>query len=158
MLRIGEGFDVHAFCAGDYVTIGGVKIPHHQAIEAHSDGDVLLHAICDALLGSLALGDIGSHFPDTDPQLSNVDSQNLLAQVMAFLKEKNARVHNIDATIIAQTPKMSPHIMPMREVIANHLSISLDCVSIKATTTEKLGFTGRKEGIAAKAVVLVDVG
>lgn len=154
-LRIGQGFDVHAFMPGNQVILGGVAIPHSQGIKAHSDGDVLLHAICDALLGALALGDIGKHFPDTDEAWKGADSRALLRAVMALVTEKGYRLINLDSTIIAQRPKMAPHIDAMRVRIAEDLNVSADVVSVKATTTEKLGFTGREEGIACQAVCLL---
>lgn len=154
-MRIGQGFDVHKFCDGDHVILGGVKIPHEKGLEAHSDGDVLLHAICDALLGSLALGDIGKHFPDTSSDFEDIDSRVLLRHAGQFIIDKGYKVGNIDSTIIAQAPKMLPYIDQMRANIANDLEIKIDQVGVKATTTEKLGFTGRKEGIASMAVVLV---
>ena len=155
-IRIGHGFDVHAFCAGDSLVLGGVRIPHNKAFKAHSDGDVLLHALCDALLGAVALGDIGLHFPDTDPTYSGADSRLLLRSVMAKVSAAGYRVGNVDATIMAQAPKMAPHIINMRETIADDLVVSVNQVSVKATTTEKLGFTGRSEGIAAEVVVLLE--
>lgn len=154
-MRIGSGYDVHAFEEGDSIILGGVNIPHNQGLKAHSDGDVLLHAICDALLGALALGDIGHHFPDTDSEWAGANSRTLLRAVHNLVREKGFRVQNVDSTIIAQTPKMAPHIDSMRECIAEDLSLSVDRVSVKATTTEKLGFTGRKEGIACQATCLL---
>lgn len=155
MMRIGHGYDVHAFTAGDYLVLGGVKIPHTHAFKAHSDGDVLLHAICDALLGALALGDIGQHFPDTAAEYANIDSRILLRHVVGLVRSQGYGVINLDSTIIAQSPKMSPHILTMREHLAADLGCELNQVNVKATTTEKLGFTGRQEGIAAHAVVLL---
>ncbi|WP_199609546.1 2-C-methyl-D-erythritol 2,4-cyclodiphosphate synthase [Flocculibacter collagenilyticus] len=155
MIRIGHGYDVHKFGGSGPITIGGVKIPHHEGLLAHSDGDVALHALCDALLGSVALGDIGKHFPDTDAEFENIDSRILLQKVVESVKEKGYQVGNVDLTIVAQTPKMAPHIVAMREQIATCLNVAIDQVNVKATTTEKLGFAGRKEGIAAHAVVLV---
>ncbi len=154
-MRIGHGFDVHKFGPGDHVMLGGVAIPYHQGFIAHSDGDVLIHAICDALLGAAALGDIGKHFPDTDDQFKDIDSRVLLKDVVASLQKLNYAVVNLDATIIAQAPKISPHTSKMVANLAADLNIQSDQVNIKATTTEKLGFTGRKEGIAAEAVVLL---
>ena len=154
-LRIGHGFDVHAFAANRKLIIGGVEIPHDLGLAGHSDADVLLHAICDALLGAAALGDIGRHFPDTDAAFAGIDSRILLRRVAEQLKERNWRVGNVDATIIAQAPKMAPHIARMTAHIADDLGIAIDRVNVKATTTEKLGFTGRGEGIAAEAVCLV---
>lgn len=155
MLRIGHGFDVHRFGEGDYLTIGGVRIAFDQGFIAHSDGDVLLHALCDALLGACALGDIGQHFPDTDPRWSGADSRALLRHVVALIGEAGYRVGNVDATVIAQAPKLAPHIGAMRERIAADLGVTLGAVNVKATTTERLGFTGRGEGIAAEAVALL---
>lgn len=155
MMRIGHGYDVHAFTVGDHLVLGGVKIPHTHAFKAHSDGDVLLHAICDALLGALALGDIGQHFPDTAAEYANIDSRILLRHVIGLVRNQGYGVINLDSTIIAQSPKMAPHILTMREHMAADLGCELGQVNVKATTTEKLGFTGRKEGIAAHAVVLL---
>ncbi|GHD31710.1 2-C-methyl-D-erythritol 2,4-cyclodiphosphate synthase [Parahalioglobus pacificus] len=154
-MRIGHGYDVHRFASGDHVVLGGVKIAHEAGLEAHSDGDVLLHAICDALLGALALGDIGHHFPDTDPANANIDSRVLLRNVMALISEQGYCLGNLDATLIAQAPKMAPHILQMRENLAADLKSDIGQVNIKATTTEGLGFAGRREGIAAHAVVLL---
>lgn len=154
-MRIGHGFDVHAFTTGDHLVLGGVSIPHTHAFKAHSDGDVLLHAICDALLGALALGDIGQHFPDTAAEYANIDSRILLRHVVGLVRSKGYSVINLDSTIVAQSPKMAPHILTMREHLAADLGCELGQVNVKATTTEKLGFTGRKEGIAAHAVVLL---
>ncbi|MCQ4312055.1 2-C-methyl-D-erythritol 2,4-cyclodiphosphate synthase [Stutzerimonas sp. VN223-3] len=154
-MRIGHGFDVHRFAEGDFVTLGGVRIPHRFGLLAHSDGDVLLHALSDALLGAAALGDIGKHFPDTDPQFKGADSRVLLRHVLKQVQAKGWKVGNVDATIVAQAPKMAPHIESMRSVIAQDLQIDLDQVNVKATTTEKLGFTGREEGIAVHAVALL---
>ncbi len=155
MLRIGHGFDVHAFCEGDHLMLGGVRIPFERAFKAHSDGDVLIHAICDALLGAAALGDIGQHFPDTDPQYENIDSRLLLRQVVVTIGERGYAVGNVDATLIAQAPKLMPHLAAMRANLAADLGVTVDQVNLKATTTEKLGYTGRKEGIAAHAVALL---
>jgi len=154
-MRIGHGFDVHAFEDGDFITIGGVQIPHNQGLKAHSDGDVALHALADALLGAAALGDIGQHFPDTDDAYAGADSRVLLRHVMSLISDKGYRVGNVDVTIIAQTPKMAPHIQAMRDCIAEDLRVRLDDVNVKATTTEKLGYVGRKEGIAVHAVALL---
>jgi len=154
-MRIGHGYDVHRFGEGDFVTLGGVRIAHAFGLIAHSDGDVLLHALCDALLGAAALGDIGQHFPDTDAAYKGADSRDLLRRILALVQEQGFTVGNIDATIIAQKPKMAPHIPAMREHIANDLKISISQVNIKATTTEGLGFCGREEGIAAHTVVLL---
>ncbi|MFB1010073.1 MAG: 2-C-methyl-D-erythritol 2,4-cyclodiphosphate synthase [Thiopseudomonas sp.] len=155
-MRIGHGYDVHRFQDGDHITLGGVRIAHDQAFVAHSDGDVLLHAICDALLGALGLGDIGRHFPDTDPRFKGADSRQLLRAVMSMTGARGWRVVNLDSTILAQAPKMAPHIEAMRSVIAQELQVSEEQVNVKATTTETLGFVGRKEGIAAHAVVLLE--
>ena len=154
-MRIGHGYDVHRFASGDHVVLGGVKIAHEAGLEAHSDGDVLLHAICDALLGALAMDDIGHHFPDTDPANANIDSRVLLRNVMALISEQGYCLGNLDATLIAQAPKMAPHIPQMRENLAADLQSDIGQVNIKATTTEGLGFAGRREGIAAHAVVLL---
>ncbi len=154
-LRIGQGFDVHAFGAGDHLIIGGVRIPHDQGFLAHSDGDVLLHALCDALLGAAALGDIGRHFPDTDPRYRGMDSRLLLAEVVARVRAAGWAPVNIDSVVIAQAPKMAPHIDAMRGHVAADCGLPLTSVNVKATTTERLGFTGRGEGIAAEAVVLL---
>ncbi len=154
-MRVGQGFDVHALVAGRKLVIGGVTIPHEKGLEGHSDADVLLHAICDALLGAAGLGDIGRHFPDTDAAYKNADSRKLLAAVAAKVGERHFRIVNVDATIIAQAPRMAPHIEQMVRNIAADLGIGSDCVNVKATTTEKLGFTGRGEGIAASAVALL---
>ena len=154
-IRIGHGFDVHAFAEGRRLIIGGVDIPHEQGLLGHSDADVLLHAICDALLGAAGLGDIGKHFPDSDPQYKGIDSRKLLRQVGDLLKRHGWNTGNIDATVIAQAPRMAPHIPTMREHIAADLCVASDQVNVKATTTEKLGFAGRGEGIAAEAVCLL---
>ncbi|MBZ5486127.1 2-C-methyl-D-erythritol 2,4-cyclodiphosphate synthase [Halomonas aquamarina] len=154
-MRIGHGFDVHRFGPGDHLMIGGVRVPFSQGFVAHSDGDVLLHAISDALLGACALGDIGHHFPDTDPEWKGADSRELLRHVMSLVQAKGWGVVNLDATLMAQAPKMAGHIESMRNAIAETLGVALDQVNVKATTTEQLGFTGRGEGIAAEAVVLL---
>ena len=154
-MRIGHGYDVHRFCDGEFVTLGGVQIAHKFGLLAHSDGDVLLHALSDALLGAAALGDIGKHFPDTDPKFKGADSRVLLRHVLGLVKAKGWQVGNVDATIVAQAPKMAPHIDAMRNLIASDLEVALDQVNVKATTTEKLGFTGREEGIAVHAVALL---
>ncbi len=154
-MRIGHGYDVHRFGEGEFITLGGVCIPHKFGLVAHSDGDVLLHALSDALLGAAALGDIGRHFPDTDPQFKGADSRVLLRHVLALVQGKGWRVGNVDATIVAQAPKMAPHIEAMRAHIAADLQVEPDAVNVKATTTEKLGFTGREEGIAVHAVALL---
>ncbi|MEI2783155.1 MAG: 2-C-methyl-D-erythritol 2,4-cyclodiphosphate synthase [Candidatus Competibacter sp.] len=154
-MRIGHGFDVHAFGEGDFVTLGGVRIPHSRGLVAHSDGDVLLHALCDALLGAAGLGDIGRHFPDSSAAFEDIDSRILLRRVAALLREQQLAVGNVDATLIAQAPRMAPHIPAMRERIAADLSVTPDRVNVKATTTERLGYIGRGEGIAAHAVALL---
>ncbi|PIE46062.1 MAG: 2-C-methyl-D-erythritol 2,4-cyclodiphosphate synthase [Gammaproteobacteria bacterium] len=154
-MKIGHGYDVHAFTAGDHVMIGGVKIPYDKAFAAHSDGDVLIHAICDALLGALALGDIGKHFPDTDTAFTDIDSRILLRRVFASMQQRGYHIGNIDATVIAQAPKMRPHIDTMRANLAADLNTAVESINIKATTTEKLGFAGRQEGIAAHAVCIL---
>ena len=154
-MRIGHGYDVHRFGEGEFITLGGVRIPHRFGLIAHSDGDVLLHASSDALLGAAALGDIGRHFPDTDPQFKGADSRVLLRHVLGLIHAKGWRVGNLDATIVAQAPKMAPHIEAKRAHIAADLQVELDAVNVKATTTEKLGFAGREEGIAVHAVALL---
>jgi 2-C-methyl-D-erythritol 2,4-cyclodiphosphate synthase len=154
-MRIGQGFDVHQLVEGRPLIIGGVDIPYEKGLLGHSDADVLLHAICDALLGAAALGDIGRHFADTDAKYKNIDSRVLLREVLHLVREQGFRVANVDATIIAQAPKMAPHIFQMVEHIAADLRIEKSAVNVKATTTEKLGYTGRGEGIAAQAVVLL---
>lgn len=154
-MRIGQGFDVHAFAEGRPLIIGGVGIPYERGLLGHSDADVLLHAVSDALLGAIGEGDIGRHFPDTDPAFKDADSRVLLKEVYKKVKAKGYRLGNIDAVIIAERPKMAPYIEEMRGVIALLLDTSADNVNVKATTTEKLGFTGRKEGIASQAVCLV---
>jgi len=153
--RVGQGLDVHAFGPGDHVMLGGVCIPHERGLEAHSDGDVALHALCDALLGAVALGDIGQHFPPGDPRWRDADSAQLLAVVNGLLADRSWRPVNVDITVACERPRIGPHIVAMREVIAHVLGIEPDAVSVKATTTERLGFCGRGEGIAAMAVVLV---
>ncbi|MTI57951.1 MAG: 2-C-methyl-D-erythritol 2,4-cyclodiphosphate synthase [Geosporobacter ferrireducens] len=155
MIRVGSGFDVHQLVEGRKLILGGVEIPFEKGLLGHSDADVLLHAIKDALLGAAALGDIGRHFPDSDESYRGISSMKLLQEVKVKLKEKGYGVNNVDATIIAQAPKMAPYIETMREKIAGTLEIPLDNINIKATTTEKLGFTGRGEGIAAQAVVTI---
>ncbi|MGL5006900.1 MAG: 2-C-methyl-D-erythritol 2,4-cyclodiphosphate synthase [Plesiomonas sp.] len=154
-MRIGHGFDVHKFGGDGPVIMGGVAIPYPQGLLAHSDGDVALHALTDALLGAAALGDIGHLFPDTDPAYKGADSRNLLREAFCQIQQKGYCVGNVDITIIAQSPKMAPHINAMRACIAADLACSIDCVNVKATTTEKLGFTGRGEGIACEAVALL---
>lgn len=153
--RIGNGFDVHRLVEGRDCVIGGVNIPHSKGLLGHSDADVLLHAVSDALLGALALGDIGKHFPDTDPAYRGADSLRLLDRVFALVQQQGYRVANLDATLMAETPKMAPHSEAMRRNIAGCLAVPVDRISVKATTTEGLGFTGRGEGIAASAVVLL---
>jgi 2-C-methyl-D-erythritol 2,4-cyclodiphosphate synthase len=155
-MRIGQGFDVHAFVAGRKLVIGGVEIAHDKGLAGHSDADVLLHAICDALLGAAALGDIGGHYPDTDPRYADADSRVLLRDVGKKIGAQGFRVVNIDATIIAQAPRMAPHVARMIGNIAADLGLEPAAVSVKATTTENLGFTGRREGIAAQAVALIE--
>ncbi|MCC6715806.1 MAG: 2-C-methyl-D-erythritol 2,4-cyclodiphosphate synthase [Gammaproteobacteria bacterium] len=154
-MRIGQGFDAHRFQAGRRLVLGGVDIPYAQGMEAHSDGDVVIHAVCDALLGAMALGDIGRHFPDTDQTIKGIDSRVMLRHIVALAQQRGLRVGNVDATIIAQAPKVAPYIPAMRENLANDMRIEIDAVNIKATTTEKMGFTGRGEGIAALAVALL---
>lgn len=156
-MRIGHGYDVHRFESGDQVTLGGVSIPHSQGLAAHSDGDVLIHAICDALLGAIGQGDIGRHFPDTDPANANIDSRVLLRQVMVLVAGAGYQLGNLDATVIAQAPKMAPHIDAMCANLAADLQARVERINVKATTTEKLGFAGRGEGIAAHAVVLLEI-
>lgn len=153
--RIGTGYDVHAFGPGNHVVIGGVTIPHSHGLLAHSDGDVLIHALCDALIGALALGDIGRHFPPGDPRWAGVDSRELLRAVVAMLHARGWRVGNVDAVVICERPKLLPHIDDMRERLAADLEVAADAVGVKATTSEKLGFTGRQEGVAAHAVALL---
>ncbi len=155
MIRIGHGFDVHKFGGEGPVIIGGVSIPYEQGLIAHSDGDVALHALTDALLGAIAEGDIGRHFPDTDEKWKGANSRELMKEVYCLVQERGYQIGNLDVTIIAQAPKMLPYIQAMREAIANDLNTSMNNVNVKATTTEKLGFTGRKEGIACEAVVLL---
>jgi 2-C-methyl-D-erythritol 2,4-cyclodiphosphate synthase len=154
-MRIGHGFDAHRFGEGDTVTIGGIAIPHSQGLIAHSDGDVLIHAICDAILGAIALGDIGKHFPDNDPAFKNIDSAELLKSVMQSANNKGYVVGNLDCTVIAQAPRLGAHIYAMQTKLAGLLNVEVDAVNVKATTTEKMGYTGRGEGISAHAVVLM---
>lgn len=154
-MRIGHGFDVHKFGGEGPITIGGVKIEHDQGLIAHSDGDVALHALCDAILGACAMGDIGKHFPDTDDAYANADSRNLLRHVIGLMQNQNLKVGNADITIIAQAPKMAPHINAMRAAIAEDCQTEIGNINVKATTTEKLGYVGRKEGIAVHAVTLL---
>lgn len=153
--RIGQGLDVHAFGPGDHITLGGVRIPHGHGLVAHSDGDVAVHALCDAILGALALGDIGQHFPDDDPAWAGANSLGLLEACVDKARDAGWRIGNVDVTVIAQAPKLAPHIVAMREALAGPLGVASDAVSVKATTSERLGFTGRGEGIAASAVVLL---
>jgi 2-C-methyl-D-erythritol 2,4-cyclodiphosphate synthase len=155
-MRIGQGFDVHRLAAGRKLIVGGVEIAHDKGLLGHSDADVLLHAICDALLGAAALGDIGRHFPDSDAKYRGIDSRELLRHVAQLLRDRGLRVANVDATIIAQAPRMAPHIPAMVAHIAADLAIPANCVNVKATTTEELGFAGRGEGIAAQAICLVE--
>ena len=154
-IRVGHGFDVHAFVEGRKLIVGGVDIPYERGLAGHSDADVLLHAICDALLGAAGLGDIGRHFPDTDAAFAGIDSRILLRRVAEQLRERGWQAGNVDATIIAQAPKMAPHVAQMTANIAADLGVAIERVNVKATTTEKLGFTGRGEGIAAEAVCLI---
>ena len=156
MIRVGQGYDVHRFNEGDHIILGGVKIDYEQGLEAHSDGDVVLHALCDALLGAAALGDIGKHFPDTDPEFKGADSRVLLRHVYRIVRGLGYQLVNADMTIIAQAPKMASHITAMCRNIADDLNVDIDCINVKATTTEKLGFEGRKEGIAVQAIVLIE--
>lgn len=156
MMRIGHGYDVHQLVAGRDLILGGVKIPHAKGLLGHSDADVLIHAVCDACLGAAGLGDIGRHFPDTDAQYKDIDSRILLRRVCASLKQRRWQVANLDSTIIAQAPKLAPHLLAMAQNIAADLDIAVACVNVKVTTTEKLGFAGREEGVAAHAVVLLD--
>ncbi len=155
MIRIGHGYDVHAFEDGDHVLLGGVRIDHGRGLRAHSDGDVAVHALCDALLGAAALGDIGHHFPNTDPQYAGADSRVLLRRVVALLGEHGWCANNADLTIVAQLPKLAPHLQAMRAKLAADLQIDVGALNVKATTTEGLGFAGREEGIAAHAVVTI---
>lgn len=154
-IRIGHGFDVHKFGGEPPLILGGVEVPHHTGLLAHSDGDVVLHAISDAILGAMALGDIGKHFPDSDAEFKGADSRVLLCHCYRLALDKGFRLGNLDVTIIAQAPKMAPHIEAIRQMLAEDLHTDLDSINVKATTTEKLGFTGRGEGIAVEAVVLM---
>jgi 2-C-methyl-D-erythritol 2,4-cyclodiphosphate synthase len=154
-LRIGNGFDVHAFSAGRKLVLGGVTIAHPRGLQGHSDADVLVHAVCDAVLGALARGDIGAHFPDTDARWKDADSRTLLRHVAALMRKDGLEVANLDTTLIAQAPRLAPHVPAMRTNIAQDLGCAVDQVSVKATTTERLGFAGREEGIAALATVLL---
>jgi len=155
-MRIGHGFDVHKFGGQGPLVIAGVKVPYEYGFIAHSDGDVAIHALCDAILGALCLGDIGNHFPDTDQAYENISSLILLRHVVSLMKGKQYKIGNVDLTIVAQAPKIAPHLIPMRECLAQDLQTELDQVNVKATTTEKLGYTGRKEGVAVHAVVLLE--
>ena len=155
MMRIGQGFDVHAFGDGDHVTLGGVRVPHGRGVLAHSDGDVVIHALCDAIFGALALGDIGQHFPPSDPRWRGADSRRFLRHAVALMQQHGYALGNADVTVICEAPKVGPHALAMRENLAADFGCGIDKISIKATTTEKLGFTGRGEGIAAQACVLL---
>ena len=157
-IRIGQGFDVHAFGDGDHVVLGGVRVPHDRGVLAHSDGDVVIHALCDAMLGALALGDIGQHFPPSDPQWKDADSRAFLRHCNALLGERGWRLGNADITVVCERPKVGPHAQAMRELLATDLGVAIDVVSVKATTSETLGFTGRGEGIACQAVCLLSLG
>lgn len=154
-MRIGQGYDAHKFKNSGKLILGGVEIPYEKGMEAHSDGDVVIHALCDALLGAMALGDIGKHFPDTDDSYKGIDSRILLKEVMIKVREGGMKLGNADITIIAQEPKLALHIHSMREILASDMSTAINNVSVKATTTEKMGFTGRAEGIAVQAIVLL---
>ncbi|HEV2111255.1 MAG TPA: 2-C-methyl-D-erythritol 2,4-cyclodiphosphate synthase [Gammaproteobacteria bacterium] len=154
-MRVGHGYDVHAFAAGDHVMLGGVRIPHGKGLRAHSDGDVLLHALCDALLGAAALGDIGRHFPDSDARWRGADSRMLLKEVLRLLAARGLKPLQVDATVIAEAPKLAPHVSAICAKLAADLSLPLDCVNVKATTSEGLGHIGRGEGLAVHAVALV---
>ena len=155
-MRIGQGYDIHTLAEGRALIIGGVTIPYERGLVGHSDADVLLHAICDALIGAAALGDIGKHFPDTDPRYAGVDSRKLLREVVQLLRARGYTIVNIDSTVIARAPKLAPYILAMRENIAADLDISVDAVNVKAKTAERLGAIGRGEGIVAEAVVLIE--
>jgi len=154
-MRIGQGTDVHAFGPGDFVMLGGVRIPHTRGVVAHSDGDVILHALCDALLGALGQGDIGQHFKDTDPRWKGADSKGFVRHIMEMVRTRNLRVGNADVTVLSEAPRVGPHRDEIRRQIAELLEVSTEYVNVKATTTEKLGFLGRSEGIAAQAIVLL---
>jgi len=156
MYRVGQGYDVHRLAEGETLWLGGILIPHTKGTVAHSDGDVLIHALCDALLGALSLGDIGTHFPDTSDKFKNIDSKILLAETYKLVMEKGYGIVNIDSTISAQQPKLKPYIPEIKKVLAQVLGISADQISVKATTTEEMGFEGREEGISAQAVVLLE--
>jgi len=155
-MRIGQGFDAHAFAAGRKLVIGGVEIPYEKGLAGHSDADVLIHAVCDALLGAAGLGDIGAHFPDTDARFKDIDSRKLLREVAQLLRQRKLRVVNVDSTVIAQAPRLASHMAAMRENLAADLGIASAAVNVKAKTTEKLGFVGRGEGIAAEAIAMLD--
>lgn len=155
-LRVGQGYDVHAFRDGDHVTLGGERIPHTHSVRAHSDGDVLLHALCDALLGAAALGDIGMHFPDTDPRWCGADSRAFVRHARALLHERGFRVVNVDATVLAEAPRLGKHREAMRANIAADLGLDIDRVNVKATTSEGLGFIGRREGLACMAIAMIE--
>jgi 2-C-methyl-D-erythritol 2,4-cyclodiphosphate synthase len=155
-MRIGNGFDVHAFGDGDHVILGGVRVPHSHGVVAHSDGDVVIHALCDAIFGALALGDIGTHFPPSDERWRNADSRQFLRHAALLMEQHGYALGNADITVICEKPKVGPHAQVMRECLAADLNSDLGRISVKATTTEKLGFTGRGEGIAAQAVVLLE--
>ena len=155
-MRIGHGYDAHQFTEGRPLILGGVEIPHDRGLAAHSDGDAVIHALCDALLGAAALGDIGSYFPDTDPEFKNIDSRILLRKIASMLQDQSYGVCNADITILAQAPKMSPHISAMRSILAEDLGLNVSAINIKATTTETMGFIGRREGIAVYAVALIE--
>ncbi len=154
-MRIGQGYDAHKFKEGGKLILAGVEVPYKKGMEAHSDGDVVIHALCDALLGAMALGDIGKHFPDTDDAYKGIDSRILLKEVMNKVREGGMKLGNADITVIAQEPKLSPYIQDMRKILASDMSTAINNVSVKATTTEKMGFTGRAEGIAVTAIVLL---
>jgi 2-C-methyl-D-erythritol 2,4-cyclodiphosphate synthase len=153
--RVGFGFDVHEFTDGRKLILGGIEIPHEKGLLGHSDADVLLHAVCDAILGALSIGDIGYHFPDSDPKFKNIDSKELLLKVYYLMRDEGYSVVNLDSTVLLQQPKIAPYIPSMRKIIAGILGIGVERVSVKATTTENLGFVGRKEGCAAQAVILI---
>ena len=157
-MRVGSGYDVHAFGPGDHVVLGGVRIPHDRGVIAHSDGDVALHALCDALLGAMALGDIGEHFPDSDPRWKDADSRRFLRHCTSLMRERGWRLVNADLTIVAEGPRIGPHRVQMRQNVADDLGVRIDRVNVKATTTEGLGAVGRAEGLACQAVVLIAYG
>lgn len=154
-IRIGHGFDVHAFCDGDHLMLGGVRVPHDRGVLAHSDGDVVIHALCDAMLGALALGDIGQHFPPSDPQWQGADSRSFLRHCNGLLRDRGWVLGNADITVVCERPKVGPHVEAIRDALAGELGVDITALGIKATTTERLGFTGREEGIAAQAVCLL---